>query len=501
MGKFLRDRAAARHELSLRRARRSFPDFCAYVFGQPLAEHHRRWVEIIELHNRSVILAPVEHGKTSILSVAYPLWVLANNPNARIALISATHNLAIRPLAALKETIVASSRLKGVCPLLRPAAGARAKWADDEILVERSLTSKDPSLLAIGVFGPLLGARLDLVIVDDAVSFENSLTATQRAKVIGWFKSTVVGRVVSGGRIIVAGTPWHPDDLLHELERSGEYAVRRDPAMNDAGDPLWPDVWPVPRLEQRRREIGEIEFSRQMLLKVLSDATSRFRAEWFEHAFRAAADAQVALADSYHGPHPTFTGVDLGVGLTDKHDESAIFTIALLPDGRRRVLNVDAGRWQAPELIDRLKNTHRRYRSRLRVESNAAQAYIGQFLQADGIPVEAHFTGRNRNDPVLGIEGLAVEFERGQWIVPDAPATRTWIREMLAFNPAGHAGDRLVAAWLAREAARAATIRQPLPLAFLRTDDRITFGADGPVVARPAEFPEDAWTDAVAWFR
>jgi hypothetical protein len=63
-------------------------------------------------------------------------------------------------------------------------------------------------------------------------------------------------------------------------------------------------------------------------------------------------------------------------------------------------------------------------------------------------------TGRNRHDPAFGIESLAVELEQGRWLVPDAPESRTWARELLAFSPAAHPGDRVVAAWLAREAAR-----------------------------------------------
>ncbi len=68
--------------------------------------------------------------------------------------------------------------------------------------------------------------------------------------------------------------------------------------------------------------------------------------------------------------------------------------------------------------------------------------------------VDAHTTGRNRHDPVFGIESLAVELEPGRWIVPDDVETRTWARELIGFSAAGHPGDRVVASWLAREAAR-----------------------------------------------
>jgi hypothetical protein len=482
MAPSLTERAAARRELTLRRSRRSFAAFAEYAFGYKLAPHHRRWAMAVEEGSRLVIMAPVEHGKSSLISVALPLWTLGRNPDARIALVSETHTQAARPLAAIREHILRNPRVREVFPGLRPGGGAREKWSDAEIVVERPTAAKDPSVIALGVSGPLLGARLDLAVLDDVCSFDNTFTPAQRAKVIAWFRSTLVGRVVADGRIVVVGTPWHLEDLLHEVERSGEYGILRDPALSESGEPLWPEAWPPERLAQRRREIGEVEFSRQMLLHVIADAGARFRGEWFDRAFVAAVDAGASIAERYEGPFQTFTGVDLGVGQTRAHDESVLFTIALLPDGRRQVLKIESGRWQAPEIVARIRSAHERYRSRVRVETNAAQAYIAQFLASAGVVVEAHTTGRNRHDPIFGIESLAVEFEQNRWIVPDHAETRAWARELLAFSPSSHPGDRVVASWLAREAARAAEERPRL----------------GPVLG-VSEVYEDDEEDAALW--
>jgi hypothetical protein len=487
-------RAAARYELTLRRARKDFPAFFEYVFGLTPAAHHQKWMAAAGAGVRTVVLAPIEHGKSTVFSVGFPLWVLGKNPNARIAIVSETHAQAVRPLGAIREHIVKNERLHEVFPGLRPASGAREKWTDSEILVERTLVEKDPSVIAIGVLGPLLGARLDLAILDDVVGWENSFTPAQRSKLVDWFRSTLVGRIVAGGRVVAVGTPWHPEDLLHVLAGSGEYQLLRDPALDDDGKPLWPEAWSVERLEQRRREIGEVEFSRQMLLRPVSDATSRFKADWIERAFQSARDMGVVLVDSYSGPCRSFSGVDLGVGEGTQHGESAIFTIALLPDGRRQVLSIEAGRWQAPELLERLKATSQRFGSRLRVESNAAQMYLVQFLREAGVGVDAHNTGRNKHDPQFGIESLAVEMERGLWIVPDAPATRTWVRELLAYNPAGHTGDRVMASWLAREAARTAEAAPPFPVPFLTSLAPMQFPVgENVITSRPGGLPEEMW--------
>lgn len=458
----LPDRAAAKHELEIRAARRDFASFVEYVFGFALAEHHMRWCAAIEQESRALIFAPIEHGKTSIVSIAYPLFVLGCNPDARVAIISETATQATRILAAVREHIRRNERLREVFPALKPAGGFRTKWSDTAILVDRPSTGKDPSIVALGVLGPLLGARLDVAILDDVLSFESTFTSAQREKTIAWFRSTLVGRIVDGGKVLVAGTAWHREDLLHTIAASGEYKTLRDSAIRPDGRPLWPERWSLERLEQRRREIGELEFSRQLLVQAIAEGDSRFKAEWIEHAFALAREKVCTLVDSYGGPLKTFTGVDLAVGTTGKHDETAIFTIALEADGRRRVLALEAGRWTAPEIVERIRAAHARYRSVVRVETNGAQDYVRQFLATSGVPVEAHATGRNRNDPAFGIESLAVEMEQGRWIVPDAPATRAWAREMIVYSPAQHAGDRLIASWLAREAARSNEAGAPL---------------------------------------
>jgi hypothetical protein len=499
MGNDLHERALARRELATREARRSFPAFMSYVFGWDLADFHVRWVEAVEQYNRVVILAPPEHGKTT-LTIGYVLWRLGLDPNLRICLVHATHSQAVRPMAAIREHIQSNARLRDVFPDLQPSTGARARWTDHEFIVRRTLTSKDASVLGVGLFGSVLGIRVDILIADDVVDFSNSLTAAARQKVSTWWRSTAVGRVVGEGKVLAVGNCWAYGDLLDELSRSGEYRVVRCPALDDAGTPLWPSVWPVERLEQRRREVGEVEFSRTMLLKVLSDATSRFKPEWFEFSMNAARDAGLTLMDSYDGPHPTFTGVDVAIGTTPKHDLSSLVTIALLPDKRRHLLSVEAGRWDAPTLVGRLRDVQRRFQSKVRVETNGVQGFVRDFLAADGVQVESHITTAQKK--ALGLEALAVEFQNGLWLLPDAPGSRTLVRELLAYSPSSHIGDRAVGLWLAREAAAASGKRDLFPMPFITTSTHyrpVTTGSA--VVAAPSEFPEDAWSDTTPWFR
>jgi hypothetical protein len=63
------------------------------------------------------------------------------------------------------------------------------------------------------------------------------------------------------------------------------------------------------------------------------------------------------------------------------------------------------------------------------------------------------------------VESLASEIAQGQWIFPSIDGTisgtekplRMLIDEMLSYAPSKHTGDRLMACWIARESARAAS--------------------------------------------
>jgi hypothetical protein len=158
---------------------------------------------------------------------------------------------------------------------------------------------------------------------------------------------------------------------------------------------------------------------------------------------------------------PCFTGVDLAVGKDAHNDLSCLFTIAIDDRQKRLVVDIQSGRWQAPETIARLADVHRRYGSIIMVEDNGAQSYLLQWASSQGVPVRSFTTGRNKYDEAFGIESLAVEMRSGLWIIPSGPTgaevseeAQAWIRELLFYSPEMHTGDRAMASWFAREAAR-----------------------------------------------
>jgi len=240
--------------------------------------------------------------------------------------------------------------------------------------------------------------------------------------------------------------------------------------------PLWPAQFGQERLESIRTGFQHQPHVYAQLYRMRSFAAegSRCKVEWIEAAKRAAMDAGVfGPVPVYRGPWVTFTGIDLGVGKTEQHDQTALLTFAVRDDGRRVILDADIGRFSAPDIVRKIQDKHERYGSFLRVETNAAQDYIRQFaLNANiALPIRAHTTGSNKVDIRFGVESLFLELANGAWLIPCGscggmdPGIAKWVEECLSYRPPpAHTGDLLMASWLAREEARACGLGLTTPM-------------------------------------
>lgn len=472
----LEARARAREEREVRKARQSPEAFIEYALphektGRRVlnAPFHREWQDFLSSHRLAVLIAPVEHAKTQQVAVGRVLFELGKNPALRICIYSNPATQAEKLLRQIRLHIERNPRVRRVFPNLRPSENPEDPWHSSQIVVQRMTFSKDPSVQAMGIGGPP-GPRWDGIVLDDVLDFDNTRTEEQRKKIVEWFDTTVFTRLTDGGFLWVIGTPWHPDDLLHELERRPGFACKRYCAVENPDSPaeswipIWAGAWSQSRLIERWRNTPEMVFARKYLCRVRLDALARFKQAWLDRAL----DFGKGLSLTQEAPKapggvrtlPCFTGVDIGIGEGEESALSCIFTIALRDDGKRQLVSIESGHWQAPEILDRLEDKYRRYGAYVMVESNAAQVFITQ-LAGERFPVQAFYTGTNKWDEEWGVESLAVEFRNMQWIVPSGrsgrsqhPEIAAWYREMLYFNPSTHTGDRLMASWLAREAAR-----------------------------------------------
>ena len=422
------------------------------------------WHRLADEHKRLVLWSHVESGKTQQLSIGRTIFELGRNPQLRCVLVSNTIGQSVKLLRAIAKHIESNEAVHAIWPHLKPSSNNADPWTAHAITVERDSFAKDPSVQAIGVHGSIVGARIDLLILDDVLDYENTRTEHLREDLRAWVYSTLLGRLTAQARVICVGNPYHPDDLLHYLERQPSWTAKRYPVLDESGETVWPDRWPAERLREKEAELGPLEYARQMLCQPRSDEDARFKRSWIELCCERGNGRN--LVDSYKPPPGSrvYTGVDLAVGTGKRHDMTALVTVVRHQSGDLELLNIQAGRWTADEIMRQIALAHHRYTGDVMVEDVAAQGLLVQLARASypDVPIRPFTTtAKRKRDPRYGVEAMAASFAAGRWIIPSGAGgkelhqeVRTWIDEMLYYDPRVHTGDRLMASWFAWDAAR-----------------------------------------------
>lgn len=282
----LLNKALAAKEIRVKLARENFASFVRYVLkdeetgnGVDLSPTHEKWVPLLEAHNRLILWSHVEAAKSSFITVARTLYDIGKNPNIRVAIISNTADQASKFLGSVAKYIAESPEYNDVFPDVKKSE----PWTTTKIQVVRSSVLKDPTVQAFGVHGAITGARIDRLILDDILDYENCRTAGGRREVINWYNSALAGRLTKNSKVYMVGTAFHPDDIMHVFSRNTEaWHSERFPVIDSEGVLAWPDRWPVDRIEQRKKELGPLEFNRQMLCSATKEEDSRCKREWIE---------------------------------------------------------------------------------------------------------------------------------------------------------------------------------------------------------------------------
>lgn len=462
-------RAAKVREALLVQAREDINTFAEMVFKDEFTGNfvvqsnlHEDWHRQAAASDRLCLFAPIEHGKTNNMAIIRTVWELGRNPNLRFIIISNTAKQAKKIIAPIQRYIEQSEELHAIFPDLLPSDREADKWSSDQLTVRRSSSAKDPSVMAIGIHGALLGARADRLIMDDILDFENCRTQQQREDLWLWIRSAVFGRLTEHARVLVVGTAFHPEDVLHKLAKEPGWVHRRTPAIDAEGNPRWPERWSKERIEKKKIELGPMEFARQMLCVARDDASSRFEQRWIDKSFELGKDRMFRARFTAPSGILVVIGVDLAVQQHSAADETVIFVVAVHQNQTREVLKIEAGKWTGPDIVERIYSAFSRYGAhKVIVESNSAQAFIGQFAASKyAMPIVPFTTtAQNKMHPQYGVESIAIEMSQGKWIFPcEGGKDKEMLAleaEMLYYQPTAHTGDRLMAMFFAREGARA----------------------------------------------
>lgn len=174
---------------------------------------------------RSVIEAFRGVGK-SWETCAFVCWILWNNPQLKIEIVSASKDRADANATFIKRLIHEMPVLQH----LRPGQDQR----DSMLIFDVGPATPDPapSVKAAGITGQITGSRADILIADDIEVPNNSATQAMRDKLSEAVKE-FDAILKPGGRIIYLGTPQTEMSLYNSLPERG-YEIR-----------IWPALYPT----------------------------------------------------------------------------------------------------------------------------------------------------------------------------------------------------------------------------------------------------------------
>jgi hypothetical protein len=435
----------------------------------------------IKLYFKIVVAYARGHGKTTHLSVGYPLWRIADNHNIRILLVSSTASISQSSLGTIMANIDKNEKYQlyatyidplhqGVIPQLKGNIKAKKDWSGNSLTIQREdLKLRDPTICAIGVFGSILSKRADEIILDDIVNQENSQTEEQRLKIIDWIRTTVIPVLVPGGRIICLGNTWHQDDLVARLLKDNQFDYRsRKPAIiHESNHPeLW-QQWSVIildeslKLEDRKQKAEEFYQANKVLMDDgvevlwpdrftykdlylirLSDSYSfarmyqcdpsnrpsqKFKDEWLEEAIRKGAKLRLQSEKRKEFiSGMTTSGVDLAIGEKEWNDDTSLLTLdrvkngeGEIKDGDVVIRDIDVGKFSPDQVRQKIINVDEVIQPNgIRVENVGYQQAIVRDLENKVKNIRGYHTGGEKFDSSIGVNSLAILAEVGKLVIP-----------------------------------------------------------------------------------
>jgi len=475
------------------------------VLGFANAPHHKEWYDVLsnKEYAQIALAAPRGHTKTTSFSVNYPLAEIAENENVRILLVSNTATQSQSFLREIVGHIERDDEYKDYAGNLKPAIPE--KWTSTEIIVNRSRYDlKDPTIATVGAGGTILSKRADIIICDDILNFENTRTLEQRAKLKEWFYQVLLPVLVPNGRLIFVGTVWHLQDLLMEMlndpmfdyrkkfqaviqeptnkqlwndwysirlqgtpegkEQAEQFFTDNYTAMHEGIQTLWPDMFPYKKLFALDKA-NHMAFEKMYQNNILSREDQKFKEEWLERAKERGKNYRIVrglTTDQRKEFKAVVSGIDLAISEETQADDNALLTL-----GQRRLddmlllLGLERGHYSPAEFRKIIADSFINFKQdRMIVETNGYQKAIQRDLQGYNLPIVGYNTGKEKFDPFIGVESMAILFENDRIILPydkNDPYTIEVVDKLvdeLRLFPAGHTGDSAMAMWFANTALR-----------------------------------------------
>lgn len=335
---------------------KSFPLFLRRVVAttSPGAKYVHNWhIDAIAEHlhacetgqiRRLIINLPPRMLKSTMVSVAWPAWVLGQNPQARLMVASYAQSLSTKHSVDCRH-VMQSAWYQRVF--------AQTQLSPDQNEKEKFVTTQRGHRLAVSVGASAIGEGGNILIADDPLNPLQAAQRSTREAANAWFEQSFATRLDDKlrGAIVIVMQRLHEEDLSGHLLRKGGWEHVCLPAMapvshvvrygnyryaRTPGEALHAAREPVEVLEATRREMGSANFAAQYQQAPLAAESAIVRRDWFG---RFEALPQGRVVQSW----------DTAVKAGAEHDASACATFVEC-EGTHALIDMVQVRLEYPEL-------------------------------------------------------------------------------------------------------------------------------------------------------
>jgi hypothetical protein len=268
------------------RARADLLFFCKtylpHYFYLEFEDFHEAWAELADVRDMPVgVAAPREHAKSTFFTFGVPLHDISFELRHFIMIISDTNDQAKGFTLPIKIELEENPR---IIYDFGPQQGRT--WRDSDFT-----TAAGIRVLARGRGEKVRGLknrqyRPDRAVIDDFENDQNVRNPRLVKEAIDWLLQAMLGSMADGFSLLMVGNLFAPRSVLSQIvnakDEDGEkplYVSRIYDCYREDGSPLWPELWPLERLEQRRRQMGTVRFNREMRNRVGAEE-SPIKEEW-----------------------------------------------------------------------------------------------------------------------------------------------------------------------------------------------------------------------------
>ena len=156
------------------------------VYGDIHKNVFKWWQTCLETEvDNTMLLLPRDHQKSHQAAVK-AAWLITRAPATTILYVSATAELALKQLRAIKNILLSDVYQRYWPDMIDPEEGRREKWTEQEICVDHPLRKhegiRDSTILACGITKTITGLHVNHVFLDDLVVPGNAYTEEGRPR-------------------------------------------------------------------------------------------------------------------------------------------------------------------------------------------------------------------------------------------------------------------------------------------------------------------------------